>query len=87
MADLLDEILALEEATKACLPKLADDPVLQKNNFEISTIMISDFEYHSSSGRKYVVLEPCGPLSYYIAEIMRELLAEENIDAWVTFHY
>jgi hypothetical protein len=87
MADLLDEILALEEATKACLPKLADDPVLQKSDFEISTIMISDFEYHSSSGRKYVVLEPCGPLSYYIAEVMRELLAEENIDAWVTFHY
>jgi hypothetical protein len=60
--------------------------VLKKSEYEISTIIISDFEYHSSSGRKYVVLEPCGPLSYYIAEVLRELLAEENIEAWVTFH-
>lgn len=86
MREILDEMIVLEDATRVCVPRLADDPVLQKNDYEISTIKVFDFEYHYSSDRKYVVLEPCGPLSYYIAEVLRELLAEESIDAWVTFH-
>ncbi len=85
MIEILDDVIALEEATKICLTRLADDPVLKKSEFETSNIIVVDFEYHLSTSRKCVVLESCGPLSFYIAEILRELLAEENIDAWVVF--
>jgi len=85
MGDLLDDIILLEDAARRCIPLLASDPVINKCEFQTASIVLSDIEYHPATGRKVVVLEPCGALSDYIAETLRQLLADEGINAWVTF--
>ncbi len=87
MGELLDDMIVLEAAALLCIPRLAADPVIIKSEFNAASIVLLDVEFHPKTGHKVVILEPCGPLSYYIAEILRELLAEEGIDAWVAFHY
>jgi hypothetical protein len=87
MSEILYDMIALEEAALRSFPRLGEDPVIMKCEFEASSIVLVDVEYYPATGRKVVVLESCGPLSQYIAEMLRELLAEENIDAWVSFNY
>lgn len=87
MAELLDEMVALEIAARRCIPKLATDPILLKCSFNVESIILLDVEYLTNSGKKVVVLEPCGPLNSYIAEILREMLAEEGFDAYIDFRF
>jgi hypothetical protein len=87
VSDLLESMISLEETTLRCIPRLASDPVIQKCDFNVSSIVLYGVEFHSNAGQKVVVLEQCGPLGSYIAEMLREMLAEENIEALVTFHF
>lgn len=85
MAELLDDMIALEAAARRCIPRLAADPVIIKCEIPVENIHLVDVEFHNSTRHKVVVLEPSGPLAGYISEILRELLAEEGIDAWAEF--
>ena len=85
MGDLLDDMIELENAAMRCIPCLASDPVLQKCEFKTDLISLLDVEYKTVARQKVVVLNSCGELGSYIAVILRELLAEEGIDAWVEF--
>lgn len=87
MSELLEDMIVLEDAARRCIPRLASDPVIIKCEFKTTNIKLIDVEFHMISGHKVVVLESCGALSYYIAEMLRELLATEGIDAWITFKY
>jgi hypothetical protein len=87
MNEILYDMIALEEAALRIIPRLGEDPVIIKCEFETSCIVLVDVEYYPASRRKVVVLESCGPLSQYISETLRELLAEESIDAWVSCNY
>ncbi len=85
MADILEEMMILEDAARRCIPRLAADPVLIKCEFKPAILHLLDVEYHSTTSHKVVILNQCGDLNFYIAEALRELLAEEGIDAWVAF--
>lgn len=87
MSELLDDIIALEDAAKRCIPRLMLDPVVRKCDYKSGAITLVDVEYHTVTGQKVVVLESCGPLSSYIAEILREFLAEEGIEARIAFKH
>jgi hypothetical protein len=87
MSELLDDMIALEDAARHCIPRMAADAVVHKYEFKTESVTLLDVEYHSATGQKVVVLESCGTMSYYIAQLLRELLAEDGIDAWVTFNF
>jgi hypothetical protein len=87
MSELLEDMIALEDAARRCIPRLTSDPVIRKCEFQIAAFTLVDVEYHNLTGHKVVVIESCGELSYYIAEVLRELLSEDGIDAWVTFKH
>ena len=76
MADILDEMIMVEDAARRCIPRLAADPVLIKCEFKYANLNLLDVEYHSTTSQKVVILNQCGALNFYIAEALRELLAE-----------
>lgn len=87
MSELLDSIIALEGTVLRCIPRLAEDPVLVKCEFNVAAVLLHAVEYHERTGQQVVVLEPCGPLSDYIAATLHEMLVEEHVDAKVAYHY